>query len=146
MQNYVLGFVFNHLEQVLLMTKDHPPNQVGKLNGIGGKVKQFTLPEGCYQQEGWEAAMEREASEEVETATTLQWSLCGQFGGEAFNVNVFATRYRLNISAKETETVDWYPVSRLPENCMYNVNYLIPLCYDIVMRRGGTQFFNVMER
>ena len=40
MKTYTVGFVFDtKLEQVLLLHKQKPDWQVGKLNGMGGKVE-----------------------------------------------------------------------------------------------------------
>jgi 8-oxo-dGTP diphosphatase len=57
MTEYVLGFMFgNNRQEVLLIRKNRPDWQAGKLNGIGGKVEAGELP---YQ------AMIREFEEEA---------------------------------------------------------------------------------
>ena len=59
---YVVGFIFyEELQQVVLMKKTHPPEQAGKLNGVGGRVE---IGESPVQ------AMVREALEECGVQTT----------------------------------------------------------------------------
>lgn len=56
MTKYVLGFIFDsYAEKVLLIEKQRPNWQAGKLNGIGGKIESG---------EKSTAAMVREAFEE----------------------------------------------------------------------------------
>ena len=152
MRSYVLGFVFNYSDEVLLMTKDHPPEQKNRLNGIGGKIKMRTnepdQPSGAelYTDETPLEAMIRESSEEVQTEVPISWKVAGTFGNPGFwMVHVFCARFRLPIAAKEKEPVAWYSLYRLPEDCMYNLKYLVPLCYDIMVRRGGTYRFDIIE-
>lgn len=55
--NYVVGFLFdNHDESVLLVRKNKPEWQAGKLNGIGGKIEENEDPL---------TAMHREFAEET---------------------------------------------------------------------------------
>lgn len=55
--NYVLGFMFSpDLDQVVLIEKNKPDWQKGKLNGVGGKVEDG---------EPWAEAMAREFKEET---------------------------------------------------------------------------------
>ena len=63
--DYVCGFIFcnNH---VLLLKKNRPDWQAGKLNGIGGKIEKDELPID---------AMEREFKEEVLDPTGLDISI-----------------------------------------------------------------------
>lgn len=45
MKRYVAGFAFSEdLELVLLIRKTHPEWQKGKLNGVGGKIREGELP------------------------------------------------------------------------------------------------------
>ncbi len=56
-EDYVVGLIFTpDYEQVLLIRKNHPDWQTGRLNGIGGKVK---------DKESFTAAMFREFKEET---------------------------------------------------------------------------------
>ena len=55
--SYVVGFMFNPAENaVLLLRKNRPSWQVGKLNGIGGRIEGDETPQ---------QAMRRECMEEV---------------------------------------------------------------------------------
>lgn len=57
MKQYVVGFLFSSdRKRVLLIRKDHPRWQVGRLNGPGGKVENGETPA---------QAMEREFLEEI---------------------------------------------------------------------------------
>ena len=82
---YVLGFVFSlDASRVLLIWKNRPEWQKGKLNGIGGKIEEGELPID---------AMKREFSEETSFAGLTKpgsqellmpyWHLAGKRGREA---------------------------------------------------------------
>lgn len=148
-QEYCLGFVFNKMEQVLLMTKDHPPNQRGMLNGIGGKIRLLANDPGQHgtaieYAESPLAAMDRESGEELKTATPLHWKLAGVFHGQQYKVHVFAANYRLLIEAGEAEPVDWYSIHRLPDMAMYNLCWLVPLAQRVAS--GHPVYFDIGER
>ena len=52
MQYYVLAFIFNESKtKIGLIRKDRPIEQVGKLNGIGGKIDDDETPEDAVQRE-----------------------------------------------------------------------------------------------
>jgi 8-oxo-dGTP diphosphatase len=52
---YVVGFLFSgDLYHVLLIRKNHPPWQAGKLNGVGGKIEEGETPRGAMQREFFE--------------------------------------------------------------------------------------------
>lgn len=59
MKTYVLGFCFNAaLNKVVLIRKNRPQWQAGKLNGVGGHVEPWELPLGAMVREfreesGW---------------------------------------------------------------------------------------------
>src|SRR5882672_6344756 len=74
MKRYVLGFLFDALgNYVALIRKDHPAQQQGKLNGIGGKIKPDETPT---------QAMRREFAEET-NLDVLGWYWFGQLGTKA---------------------------------------------------------------
>lgn len=83
MKRYVLGFCFNQeLDRVALILKDHPANQAGKLNGIGGKIENSELPHQAMTREFLE-----EAGVEIE-----KWNHVKEWGdGVNFNVSIYTT-------------------------------------------------------
>lgn len=81
---YVLGFMFDHEEKhVLLIWKNRPKWQAGKLNGIGGKIEAGETPlqamEREFTEETFFKAMHRFEPDEVFGDTiTPQWELVGK--------------------------------------------------------------------
>lgn len=42
MKNYVVGFLFNNdMTKIVLIHKNRPYWQIGKLNGVGGKIEEY---------------------------------------------------------------------------------------------------------
>lgn len=76
MINYVLGFMFSEdLSQVVLIRKDHPVDQKGLLNGVGGRMMDM---------ESESRAMSREFAEEAGIKThESEWSPIGSIIGYA---------------------------------------------------------------
>ncbi len=69
-KNYVMGLIYDDIGRVLLIKKNRPKHQVGKWNGLGGKVE---------DNETIARAMTREAKEEAdldipESSWTLMYS------------------------------------------------------------------------
>ncbi len=66
---YTVGLIFDtRLENVVLLRKNRPRWQEGKLNGIGGRVEEGDYPErtsGDPQEIAYRNCMIREANEEV---------------------------------------------------------------------------------
>lgn len=57
MTYFCLGFLFSRsLDQVLLIRKNRPAWQAGKLNGIGGKIEPNETPIEAMRREFWEEA------------------------------------------------------------------------------------------
>lgn len=72
MQKYVLGFMFDSkLENVVLIRKNKPDWQKGKLNGVGGKVE--PLEDDPDYMERPEDAMYREFKEETGVFVSCLW-------------------------------------------------------------------------
>lgn len=81
-QAYVLGFMFDpSMTRVVLIRKNRPTWQAGKLNGIGGKIEPEETPS---------QAMVREFREETGLQTVLQdWAHTGLVTGEDYTVHCF---------------------------------------------------------
>lgn len=141
---YVLGFGFSD-EKLVLIEKDHPANQKGKLNGVGGKIKP--------DEDAW-AAMTREFREETgvhiaPTAWTNVGRMIGVDGqGNGFHVEVFTVDDHECESAKTMESekigiYDWQSMitilhSRPDVKAMDNLGQLISLCRLNMSGHGPT--------
>lgn len=84
MKQYVLGFVLEiATENVLLIEKNRPTAQAGKLNGIGGKIEANESPE---------QAIVREIEEETGLIIEKEkWLAVDKFGNENFKIYTFVT-------------------------------------------------------
>lgn len=128
--NYVLGFALtSDRRAVLLIEKQTPQWQKGKLNGIGGKVETFD--------ENEDAAMVREFKEETGIVTlTNEWTKFTQLNGENFNVSVYwmmrenLGNYQVTTHEKPyLITLDLLFRNRF-RNCISNLQWLIPMILD----------------
>ena len=125
---YSLAFIFTSLfNEVLLITKNMPLWQKGKLNGLGGHIEKNESPI---------AAVEREVFEETNLQIhTNEWMKVGMLSGIDWKVHVFATIYTGKQSDAQTmtdEKIDWYKINNLPKNIISNLSWLIPLSIDIL--------------
>lgn len=126
MTRYVLGFVISTSGRVLLIRKQRPLWQRGKLNGIGGKV------------EGTESdaeAMVREFCEETGVRTVKgQWHHFATLEGSEYEVTCFvAYSNRIMQAAKSPtdETVETHLIADLPnQDTLHNVGYLVGIASD----------------
>lgn len=119
----VLGFVtFGNF--VLLIKKDHPADQVGKMNGIGGHVEEGESPL---------EAMRREATEEAgDFVGGLEWVKKGTviWGRETVLHCFYADGGETpRFENKTSEKLSITPIRRLyGVDCVDDLDYLIPLC------------------
>lgn len=124
MTNYVLGFAFGHTkETVVLVRKNRPDWQLGKLNGIGGHVE----PTDSTMLD----AVQREFEEETGLLVD-SWAHYITMRNKAWRVFVFRA-YNVEVSNVRTltdERVEVHPVLRLPTNVLSNLRWLIPLALD----------------
>ena len=114
---YVMGLIFDTTDRILLIKKKRPSYQVGKWNGLGGKVE---------DNETITRAMTREAKEEAdldipESSWTLMYS-GSQPSGSLF---VFITYISPEVmdSAKQMtdEIISIFHTDELPMNCMEDI-------------------------
>jgi 8-oxo-dGTP diphosphatase len=121
MNHYVLGFAFDHDEQqVLLINKQRPDWQKGRVNGIGGKIK---IDETALE------AMTREFHEEVGIYTSQdKWRLFCQLTGDDYTVYCYATEMPfITLLPMTDEKVEWFSYLILPANMIPDLNWLIPM-------------------
>lgn len=123
MKLYNLGFVFTpDYQSVLLIHKNRPDWQVGKLNGLGGK------------QEPGETSVEgmvRELQEETGLLIAADdWIEVSSMTAEEWNVDVFAAIWSGALEDAQSltdEQVEWISTNALPSNVIDNLRWLIPL-------------------
>lgn len=126
--NYVLIFLFTpEFEKVLLMKKNKPDFQNGKLNGLGGKIE--------LNETSFDAARRELKEESGIEGIDIQFII--SFGNESWNVDMYTGIYDGDISlvkSIESEKIDWYYVNSLPvgvnDMLLRNLKWLIPLCID----------------
>lgn len=138
--HYVLGFMFSaDLRDVLLIRKQRPEWQRGRLNGLGG----------CVVSENYFQAMAREFNEETilptaraNLTTTLDWTRFAELTGKegSWIVHCFyATARKIEAyCGVETngEAVERYDVQSLPESLVPNCRWLIPMALTHFINRG----------
>lgn len=122
-----LGFVFDPtLTKVLLIHKNRPDWQAGTINGPGGKIEPGESPAECIA---------REICEETSLNVPLNnWVEIGELHWEdRWLVTVLTTIWEGDLSEATSltdEKIEWFPIVTLPENCISNLHWLIPLCKD----------------
>jgi 8-oxo-dGTP diphosphatase len=133
-RDYVVGFAFNaDRSKLVLIRKNRPAWQAGKLNGVGGKIEADETPEN---------AMAREFHEETGVQTTpAQWAhfttIIGRDGRvwcyRMFDDAVLAAR---STSDEPVEIVE-ASLDALRVGAMSNVAWLVGIALD----DGGPSFF-----
>lgn len=118
---YALGFVFNsNFSKVLLIHKNRPEWQKGKVNGIGGHVE-----DGETAREAILRELREEAGIEIG-----EWFSVLVLEEKDGIVDVFASVLTGNsgeVKSITDEKVEWFEVLSLPENCMSNLSWMVPL-------------------
>lgn len=141
MKLLTVGFVFNkNLNQVLLLHKQKPDWQVGKLNGCGGKVEDGEATITCVARECLE--------ETCLNIPVAEWVLCAtveeahEDGSGIKRVDFFAATYTGDTSdAKrgDYEDIEWFNCdSPLPENAIQNLHFLVPLARETLRGHQAT--------
>ena len=131
MKLYTVGFIFDaNFEQVVLITKNRPEWQKGKLNGVGGKIEAGETPPACIV---------REVREEIGLSTEeMDWTHTAVLAGPDWKMDVFGLIHKgknAAVRACTDEQVDWYEVAHLPEATPSNVPWLVYLTKDILENR-----------
>jgi 8-oxo-dGTP diphosphatase len=111
-------------DHVVLIRKNHPEWQKGKFNGIGGKIADG---------ERSISAMAREFREETGVQTyEADWQELVVIEGPEHRVEFFyahSDKY-LQVSTATDEVVAIQFPDALPNNTIFNLNWLIPLALD----------------
>lgn len=123
MTNYVCGFYFDHvLEQVVLIWKNKPAWQAGKLNGVGGKIEDDETPLD---------AMRREFREETGIDHT-DWEYLIELSGDDWRVHFLCAKGKADefeyAQTMETEEVAKIDVDTLDQyEHIPNLRWLVPM-------------------
>jgi 8-oxo-dGTP diphosphatase len=125
MNHYVLGFAFDHSErQVLLINKERPDWQKGRVNGVGGKIE---IHETALE------AMTREFQEEAGLFTSqATWRLFCKLTGGDYTVYCYGACLRFLVTRITDEWPEWFEYDNLPRNIIPNLTWLVPMAMAAV--------------
>lgn len=129
MKQYACGFLFSEdRKHVLLIRKNRPAWQAGKLNGIGGKLEPGETPADAMRREfreeagldvgGWQHALTLTGKPTTFDPNGWQGHFFRVFG----DVRAAATR--------TDESLEVHEVGRLPPDLIPNLRWMIPLMLD----------------
>ena len=117
-------------DAVLLLRKNRPEWQIGKMNFFGGKVEPG---------ETLNDAAEREAEEELGpnfAREIREWRYVVAEDGPGYTCTFFFGRVdptAVGITPSQNdvgEVFEWHPISSLPRNIIGNCRWVLPLCLD----------------
>jgi 8-oxo-dGTP diphosphatase len=126
-----LGFIFTpDLDQVLLILKNRPAWAAAKFNGIGGKHEVGETDQAC---------LSREVREETDLLIgESAWQTVAHIEWQEWDGAVLTTVWDGQPEAAQSltdEPISWHKLSALPENCMPNLFWMIPLAKDAWLER-----------
>ena len=146
MKSYVLGFCFSSdHSKVVLIEKNRPDWQAGRLNGIGGHVEEGETP---FE------AMRREFREEANYPDELDWECYGRLFGDDFEVWLFHAHHNAIpvYNSGEEGVVDRHHVACVlgqptskGKQVVPNARYLIPMAINHVTRADRSEFLEIRE-
>jgi len=130
--DYVLGFFITSDDKVLVIRKERPDYQKGKLNGVGGKIEKGEKPIDEMIREFREESNIVTDHDEWEHYSTLKWyseRLSKPSKIYVFRNFTHETSDEIDISNPPTdEKLEWIDLDeRIPDDIMVNLKYLIPL-------------------
>jgi 8-oxo-dGTP diphosphatase len=146
-KSYVVGFMMNsEMTQVVLIRKNRPAAQVGKLNGVGGKVEQGETPL---------EAMTREFREETGMETS-GWKLFSIYNGGDMGVpgSLFEIYFywltgdisqARTVTDEEVHIVDIDSLATRLDK-MSNLAWLVQMALGLIRHDRETRYFDIQER
>lgn len=128
MTKYVCGFYFDHLLQnVVLIWKNKPAWQKGKLNGVGGKIEDGELPEAAMRRVfKEETGVDHQSWQPLVTLTGADWQV------NFFHAVALPDQFEY-VETQEDEEVAKIPVDRLlawDYEHIPNLDWLIPMALN----------------
>lgn len=134
--SYVVGFMFDVTEgSVLLLRKNRPTWQAGKLNGVGGRIEDGETPL---------QAMRREFVEEVGLDCDAWQQFCLLSDEREWQIYFFSAIGPIwNASVMTDERPEVAEVAALPSDTIPNLRWLIPMA--LTMRDERISSFDVRE-
>jgi len=137
--HYVVGFMFSaDLRFVLLVLKNRPDWQRGKLNGVGGKVEENESPD---------QAMSREFLEEaaIDTEDWLRFATLGDDRG--WIIHFYYAKGDINKAKTVTdESLMMFPLWKVSSDTTLipNLTWLIPMALS--MQKERCDYFQITEQ
>lgn len=121
-QGFACGFLFSpDRARVLLIRKRRPAWQIGKLNGIGGKIEPGETPT---------QAMRREFREEA-ALDIADWVQGARLTGSDWQAHFFRAFGDVDAARAATdEQLEIHAVRPLPPDTIPNLRWIIPLLLD----------------
>ena len=143
MQTYACGFLFSaDRSRVLLIRKNRPAWQAGKLNGIGGKIERGETPADAMRREfREEAALDIATWQEVLTLSGAD----DAGSGVAWRGHFFRAFGDIDSARGLTdEKIEIHAVAALPRDTIPNLHWMIPLMLDEEVVRDRSYNVNVL--
>ncbi len=139
MKRYVIGFAFFN-GKVVLIRKNRPAWQAGKLNGVGGKIEDGESGFDAMAREFYEEAGVLMRPHRWRHVLEMQWPEASVLVFSAFLTPLEASLVR----TKTDEEISWHPELPVPMDTISNLHYIIPLCkeYSIDPTRTPVLYFN----
>lgn len=120
----VVGFLFDaEYKNVMLVRKNRPPWQDGKINGVGGKIEKDEAPQ---------VAMWREFFEETGHIIDnfKNFAILNGSGWRVYFYEAVVLELELLEEFENDEEIIIESVNNLPNSAIFNIRWLIPLAYD----------------
>ena len=134
-KKYTIGALFTpELDLVLLIEKQRPDWQKGKLNLPGGHIEEGETSAECVRRE-----FNEEVGVDIDT-----WLHVGKIDNAGnYYVDFFAAiipeGMAVNAKTLTDEEVDWYEVYDLPAKCISNLHWLVPFAANM-LQQGNHDF------
>lgn len=142
---YVVGFLFStNRRNIMLIRKQHPKWQKGKLNGVGGVIQEDETPAQAMKRECFE-----ESGIDIEIQKMPQKSVWQKFAlveNDHFELHCFRA-FSDQIFMAETKTEErivTLPVDAVIGNkeAIYNLQWMIPMALDTELNSGLVRYRN----
>jgi len=147
-KSYVLGFCFNSdLTKIVLINKQRPAWQKGRLNGIGGSIE---------KDESAIAAMFREFKEET-NVDIYDWDNFAIYKGMFGKLYIFVSIIDFNtvtFTSMTDEIIEILPVKDVinidkgvyNNNIIGNIPWMIHMAYNFIINMKRDYYFEIIER